>query len=95
MLSIQVKEGDNIERALKQFKKKFDQTKTQKEKTLRKRHHRRGNRHQKNHHLLKEIPMSMIPTKRFFHLWIIPKIMIPFQKYVQRQRKRHIRHCPL
>lgn len=31
MLNIQVKEGDNIERALKQFKKKFDQTKTMKE----------------------------------------------------------------
>ena len=31
MLSIQVKEGDNIERALKQFKKKFDQTKTMKQ----------------------------------------------------------------
>jgi len=31
MLSIPVKEGDNIERALKQFKKKFDQTKTMKQ----------------------------------------------------------------
>ena len=31
MLSIQVKEGDNIERALKQFKKRFDQTKTMKQ----------------------------------------------------------------
>lgn len=31
MLSIQVKEGDNIERALKQFKKKFDHTKTMKQ----------------------------------------------------------------
>lgn len=31
MLSISVKEGDNIERALKQFKKKFDQTKTMRE----------------------------------------------------------------
>lgn len=31
MLSIQVKEGDNIERCLKQFKKKFDQTKTMKQ----------------------------------------------------------------
>jgi small subunit ribosomal protein S21 len=27
MLSIPVKEGDNIERALKRFKKKFDRTK--------------------------------------------------------------------
>ena len=31
LLSIQVKEGDNIERALKQFKKRFDQTKTMKQ----------------------------------------------------------------
>ena len=31
MLSIPVKEGDNIERALKQFKKRFDQTKTMKQ----------------------------------------------------------------
>ena len=31
MLSIPVKEGDNIERALKRFKKKFDRTKRMKE----------------------------------------------------------------
>ena len=31
MLSIQVKENDNIERCLKRFKKKFDRTKKMKE----------------------------------------------------------------
>lgn len=31
MLSIPVKEGDNIERALKRFKKKFDRTKRMRE----------------------------------------------------------------
>lgn len=31
MLSIPVKENDNIERSLKQFKKKFDRTKKMKE----------------------------------------------------------------
>ena len=31
MLIIPVKEGDNIERALKKFKKKFDKTKAMKE----------------------------------------------------------------
>mgnify|MGYP001168803874 CR=1 FL=1 len=31
MLSIQVKEGDNIERSLKRFKKKFDRTKKMRE----------------------------------------------------------------
>ena len=31
MLSIQVKEGDNIERALKRFKNKFDSTKRMRE----------------------------------------------------------------
>jgi len=37
MLIIPVKEGENIERALKRYKKKFDQTKTLRQ--LRKRKH--------------------------------------------------------
>jgi small subunit ribosomal protein S21 len=36
MLSIPVKEGDNIERALKRFKKKFDRTKRMRELRVRK-----------------------------------------------------------
>jgi len=36
MLIIPVKEGENIERALKKFKKKFDKTKAMKELRIRK-----------------------------------------------------------
>ena len=36
MLSIPVNEGDNIERALKRFKKKFDRTKRMRELRVRK-----------------------------------------------------------
>ena len=36
MLVIQVKEGDNIERALKKYKRKFERTKTLRELTARK-----------------------------------------------------------